>query len=48
MYGMTVTGVLLQDSHEKIKFFEGTCLLVDTSTKVVLRMAFLAFSNADI
>ena len=47
-YGMAVAAFSLQDSLGKVRFFEETFLLADTSIKVVLGMPFLAFSNADI
>ncbi len=37
----------LQDSLEKVSFFEETFLLADTSIEIVLGMLFLAFSNAN-
>ncbi len=37
----------IQDSLGKVRFFEETFLLRDTSMEVVLGMLFLAFSNAD-
>ena len=47
-YGMAVAAFSLQNSLGKVRFFEETFLLVDTSMKVVLGMLFLALSNADI
>ena len=47
-YGMAIAAFSLQDSLEKVRFFEETFLLADTSMKVVLGMPFLALSNADI
>ncbi len=47
-YGMAVATFLLRDSLGKVRFFEETFLLADTSMKVVLGMPFLALSNADI
>ena len=46
-YGIAVTAFSLQDSLGKVRFFEETFLLADTSMKVVLRILFLALSNAD-
>ncbi len=46
-YGMASARFSLQDSLGKDRFFEETFLLADTSMKVVLRMPFLALSNAD-
>ena len=45
---MTVAAFSLPDSLGKVRFFEETFLLADTSMKVVLGMPFLALSNADI
>ena len=47
-YGMAVAAFLLQNSLGKVRFFEETFLLADTSIKVALGMPFLALSNADI
>ncbi len=47
-YGMAVAAFSLQDSLGKVRFFEETFLLADTSMKVVQGMPFLAFSNAGI
>lgn len=44
---MVLTRYLLQNSRERIWLFEETCLLADTSIKVVLEMTFLAVSNAN-
>ena len=46
-YGRASAGFLLQDSLEKVQFFEETFLLADTSVEVVLKMPFIFFSNAD-
>ncbi len=48
MYGIAVAAFSIQDSLEKVRFYEETFLLGDTSIKVVLGMPFLAFSNSDI
>ena len=47
IYGMTIAGFLIQNGLCKIRFFEETFLLADTSMEVVLRMPFLSLSNAD-
>ena len=47
-YGMTIAGFSIQDVLGKIRFFEETFLLADTSTNVVLGMLFLSLSNADV
>ncbi len=46
-YGMASAEFLLQDNLEKVRFFEETFLLADTSVEVVLRMPFLSLGNAD-
>ncbi len=46
-YGMVSASFLLQDSLGKVRFFEETFLLVDTSMEIVLGILFLALSNAD-
>ncbi len=46
-YDIVLASFLLQDSQEKVWFFEETFLLANTSIKMVLGMLFLAFSNAD-
>ncbi len=46
-YGMVSASFLLQDSLGTVRFFEETLLLANTSKEVVLRMLFLALSNAD-
>ncbi len=38
----------IQDSLGRVRFFEETFLLVDTSMEVVLGMPFLSFSNANV
>lgn len=47
-YGMVIAGFSIQDKLGRIRFFEETFLLADTSMEVVLGMPFLALSNADI
>ena len=47
-YGMAIAGFLIQDKSGKAQFFEEIFLLADISIEVVLRMFFLALSNADI
>ncbi len=46
-YGMVLASFSLQDSLGRVWFFGKTFLLANTSMKVVLRMPFLALSNAD-
>lgn len=47
-YGMTLVVFSVRKSLRKVWFFEKTFLLVNTSMKMVLRMLFLFFSNANI
>ena len=47
-YNMTIAGFSIQDGLGKIRFFEETFLLADTSMDVVLGMLFLSLSNADV
>lgn len=47
-YGIVIAGFSILDNSGKIRFFEETLLLADTSMEVVLGMPFLALSNADI
>ncbi len=46
-HGMTSARFSFQDSLGRVRFFEETFLLADTSMEVVLEMPFLALSNAD-
>ena len=46
-YNMVSAEFLLQDSLEKVRFFEETFLLANTNMEVVLGMPFLSLSNAD-
>lgn len=47
-YEMTLTSFLLQDSQEKVWFFEKTFSLTNIRIEVVLGMPFLTFNNRDI
>ena len=47
-HGMTLARFSLQDSQERVRFFEETFLLADTSIEVVLGIPFLALSNANV
>ncbi len=47
-YDMTSASFLLQDSLGRVRFFEETFLLVNTSIEVVLGMLFLTLSNVNI
>ncbi len=46
-YDMVSASFLLKSSLRKFRFFEEIFLLADTSIEVVLRMLFLALSNAN-
>ncbi len=46
-HGMVSARFSFQNSPGKVRFFEETFLLTDTTIEVVLSMPFLAFSNAD-
>ena len=48
IYDMVIIGFSILDKTGKIRFFDKTFLLADTSMKVVLRIPFLTFSNIDI
>ena len=45
---MTIVGFSIKDKSDRARFFEETFLLVDTNMKIVLKMPFLALSNANI
>ncbi len=45
---MTLAKFSLQDSLGRVRFFEETFLLADTSMEVVLGMPFPSLSNADV
>ncbi len=47
-YDMVSTTFSLQDSLGRVRFFEKTFLLTGTSMEVILRIAFLSLSNADV
>ncbi len=47
-YGMAPTSFSLQDSLGRVRFFEETFLLADTSMEVILGMPFLSLSNANV
>lgn len=47
-HGMASARFLLQDSLEKVLFFEENFLLVNTSIEVVLKMPFLFLSNIEV
>ncbi len=46
-HGIVSARFSLQDSLGRVRFFEETFLLADTSIEVVLGMPFLALSNTD-
>ncbi len=48
IHGTASARFSIQDSLGKVRFFEETFLLADTSMEVVLGMLFLSLSNADI
>lgn len=48
IYGMTSAMFSIQDSPKMIWFFEETFMLTNIGIKIVLKMAFLSFSNTDI
>ena len=45
---MLIAGFQVEDKLSRARFFQESFLLAETSMKVVLRMPFLTFSNADI
>lgn len=47
-YGMISAVFSIQNSREKVRFFDETFLLTNTSMEVVLEMPFLFFSNINI
>ncbi len=47
-YDIVSASFLLQDSLRRVRFFEETFILANTSMEVVLEMPFLSLSNADI
>lgn len=47
-YGIVIVGFLVQDRLEKVRFFEKTFLLANTSIKVFLRISFLILSDTNI
>ncbi len=47
-HGITSAKFSLQDSLGRVRFFEETFLLADTSMEVVLGMPFLSLSNVDV
>ena len=47
-YEIVIAGFSVQNRLEKVRFFEETFLLADTSIEMVLRMPFLTFSDVDI
>lgn len=48
IYNMTIAKFSIQDSLERVQFFEKTLLLADTSMKVILGMLFLSLSNVNV
>ena len=47
-YGMVIAAFQVKDKLGRVRFFQETFLLVNTSIEVVLRMPFVTLSNADI
>lgn len=47
-YGMILAKFSIQNSLGKLKFFEETFLLINTSIKVILGMVFFFFNNTDV
>lgn len=47
-FGMVIKGFSLQDKLGRVRFFQETFLLANTSIEVVLGMLFLTLSTADI
>lgn len=47
-YSMALAYFLLQNSLERVRFFEKTFLLVDINIEMILRIPFVSFDNADI
>lgn len=48
IHGITLASFLFQNSLGSVRFFEETFLLTNISIKLVLKMLFLTFSNANI
>ena len=48
MFGMVLASFQVENTLGRVRFFQETFLLADLSIEVVLRMAFLILSNADI
>ena len=47
-YGMVVAAFSVTDQANRVRFFEETCLVVNVSPDMILKMPFLTLSNADI
>lgn len=45
---MVIAGFQIQDKLGRVRFFQETFLLADTSMEVVLGLSFLTLSSADI
>ena len=48
IYDMIITGFQVQDKFGKVRFFQETFLVADTSVEVVFRMSFLTLSKIEI
>ena len=47
-FGMVIAGFQVEDKLDRAQFFQELFLLAETNMKVVLRIFFLTFSNANI
>ena len=47
-YEIVIAAFQMKDKFGRVRFFQETFLLADTSMEMVLRMPFFTFSNADI
>ena len=47
-FGMVIAGFQVENKFGRVRFFQESFLLAETSMEVVLRVPFLAFSNANI
>ena len=47
-YGIVIAGLQVYDKFEKIRFFQETFLVADTSIKVIFRMPFLTLSKVKV
>ena len=47
-FGIVLASFQVEDKLKRAHFLQKTCLVAITSVKVIFRMPFLAFSNADV